>query len=127
MDIATRSAPLSIHHLALRVADCEASRDFYSGVLGLEELRRCGRQEVIESVWLALGQGAILMLERRLRGSGPEAGSGHLLALAVDDLAPWESRLAELGIAIEDRTRDTIYVCDPDGHRVGLTVFPRSL
>jgi len=66
------------------------------------------------------------MLEHALRGEGPESGSGHLLALEVDDLAAWERRLAEAGVAIVDRTPATLYVRDPDGHRVGLTVHPRS-
>ncbi len=117
--------PAAIHHLALRVADCRASRAFYCDALGLEELRRPASGPVVESIWLRLGEGAILMLERRLRGAGPEGGSGHVLALAVDDLAAWERRLTELGIEIEDRTPHTLYVRDPDGHRVGLSIFPR--
>lgn len=64
------------------------------------------------------------MLERTLRGKGPEAGSGHLLALAVPDLAQWEEKLTSAGIDVEDRTAHTIFVRDPDGHRVGLSVFP---
>jgi hypothetical protein len=27
-------------------------------------------------------------------------------------------------VAIADRTAATLYVIDPDGHRVGLSVFP---
>lgn len=104
--------------MALRVADCERAAAFYAGVLGLPELRRSER-----AVWLGLGR-AVLMLERGLRGSGPEAGSGHLLALAVDDLPAWEARLARAGIPVVDRTEHTLYVQDPDGHRVGLSRFP---
>lgn len=109
---------MALHHVALRVADCERSAAFYSGLLGLLEVRRSG-----SAVWLRLG-GGILMLEQRLRGAGPEAGSGHLLALAVDDLPAWEARLAQAGVAIVDRTEHTLYVQDPDGHRVGLSRFP---
>jgi catechol 2,3-dioxygenase-like lactoylglutathione lyase family enzyme len=110
-----------IHHVALRVADCERSASFYGGLLGLRELRRDGAR----AIWLRAGR-AILMLERSLRGQGPALGSGHLLALAVDDLAGWERRLAEAGVAAEDRTEHTLYVRDPDGHRVGLTVHPTA-
>jgi catechol 2,3-dioxygenase-like lactoylglutathione lyase family enzyme len=126
-------APLGIHHVALRVADCERARDFYVGALGLREIGRSssrgqgsGPAGTLESVWLGLDEGAILMLERRLRGAGPEEGSGHVLALAVEDLTAWEQRLAARGIAIEDRTAYTVYFRDPDGHRLGLTVFPRT-
>jgi len=121
-----RPMPLGIHHLALRVADCEASRAFYVDTLGLHEIRRSTRDDAVQSIWLGLGEDAILMLERRLRGAGPESGSGHVLALAVEDLPSWEERLAARGVPIEDRTAHTIYLRDPDGHRLGLTVFPRT-
>lgn len=109
---------VELHHLALRVADCERSTAFYAGVLGLPELRRSER-----GVWLRLGS-AVLMLERALRGAGTETGSGHLLALAVDDLSAWETRLARAGVAVVDRTEHTLYLQDPDGHRVGLSRLP---
>ncbi len=115
---------MRIHHLALRVADCQRAAAFYAGLLCLGELRRFEEGGVLRAVWLAL-DGGVLMLERQLRGSGPETGSGHVLSLAVDELAPWEKRLTEAGVAITDRTDHTLFVSDPDGHRVGLSTFPR--
>jgi len=111
-----------IHHLALRVADCEASLAFYSGLLELREVRRGVENGRVRSVWLAAGQ-TILMLERELRGEGPASGSGHLVAFAVENLADWEDRLARAGIAVIDRTGHTLYVRDPDGHRVALSNY----
>jgi catechol 2,3-dioxygenase-like lactoylglutathione lyase family enzyme len=108
---------LRIHHLALRVRDLDAAGAFYGGLLGLPELKRDSR-----SVWLRAGD-AVLMLERALRGSGPEEGSAHVLALEVNDLIEWEARLASAGVPIEDRTDHTLFVRDPDGHRVGLSTF----
>jgi len=112
-----------IHHLALRVADVDRAVAFYAGVLGLRAVERPAAAARVDAAWLAAG-GTILMLERRLRGRGATAGSGHLLALAVDDLGDWEARLAAAGVVIEDRTRYTLYLRDPDGHRLGLTTFP---
>jgi catechol 2,3-dioxygenase-like lactoylglutathione lyase family enzyme len=63
------------------------------------------------------------MLERALKGTGAETGSGHVLVFAVNDLSVWEARLQEAGIPIDDRTAYTLYVRDPDGHRVGLSVY----
>jgi catechol 2,3-dioxygenase-like lactoylglutathione lyase family enzyme len=63
------------------------------------------------------------MIETGLRGRPGAAGSGHLLAFAVDDLAEWERRLTAAGVPIDDRTASTLYVADPDGHRVGLSVY----
>lgn len=58
-----------------------------------------------------------------LRGAGAKSGSAHLLAFELEDLAPWVSRLAAAEVSIDDRTELTLYVRDPDGHRVGLTVY----
>ena len=114
--------PARVHHLALRVADCARAAAFYSGVLGFPEVRRFEEGDGVRSIWLRAGD-AILMLETALRGAGPDAGSGHVLVFAVDALPAWEERLAAEGIAVDDRTAYTLYLRDPDGHRVGLTVF----
>lgn len=106
-----------LHHVALRVTHLEKCRAFYSDVLGLPEMKRSDH-----SIWLRAGD-VVLMLESRLRGVGPEAGSGHLLAFAAEDLGGWEKRLGDAGIPIDDRTPTTIYVRDPEGHRVGLSAY----
>ena len=116
-------APSQIHHVALRVADPERSLRFYGGVLGLAEARRFDEAGRVRSIWMSVG-GAVLMLEREIKGFAAPSGSGHVLVFAVADLAAWESRLAAAGIAVADRTSATLYVIDPDGHRVGLSVFP---
>lgn len=117
--------PPRLHHLALRVADCERSAAFYSNLVGLREVRRLEEAGRLRAVWLAAGE-TVLMLETRLRGEGPEAGSGHVLAFSATDLRASEDRLAAAGVPIDDRTEETIFVRDPDGHRVGLSVhrFP---
>jgi glyoxylase I family protein len=113
----------AVHHLALRVAEVERALAFYAGVLGLSERRRFQEPDGrLRSAWLQAGS-VVLMLEQRLRGAGPEAGSGHVLAFAVSDLSAWEARLATAGIAIDDRTPFTLFVRDPDGHRIGLSTY----
>ena len=64
------------------------------------------------------------MLEKALRGAGPASGSGHVLAFEAEDLGRWEGRLAAAGVPIDDRTAETLFIRDPDGHRVGLSVYP---
>lgn len=112
-----------IHHVALRVADPERAAAFYAGVLGLRESRRMEDAGRLRSIWLRAGD-AVIMLERDLKGRGPETGSGHVLVFSVSDTATWEARLGAAGIPIDDRTAATLYVRDPDGHRVGLSVYP---
>src|SRR5688500_8576899 len=118
-------AALPIHHVALRVADPEASLAFYRDVLGLPEVRRLHDGGRVRSIWVRAGDAA-LMLEREIKGRGPQAGSGHVLVLEVAGLDEWVARLERAGLAILDRTGSTVYVADPDGHRVGLSVFPRG-
>lgn len=113
---------MNVHHVALRVADCERAVAFYGDLLGLPERRRMHEGARLRAVWLQAGD-ALLMLERSLRGAGTAEGSGHLLAFAVDDLELWERRLSEAGVPIDDRTAHTLYVRDPDGHRVGFSDF----
>jgi glyoxylase I family protein len=111
-----------IHHLALRVADLERSATFSPDLLGLPVRRRLEDERGLRALWLDAGP-VVLMLERELRGRGEASGSGHLLALAVDDLESWGQRLRAAGVTVEDRTEHTLYFRDPDGHRVGLSVF----
>lgn len=121
--LAPADAPGFVHHIALRVADVARSVAFYAGILGLREKRRFEEPGgSLRSAWLEAGP-VVLMLEARLRGVGPDAGSGHLLALTVSDLPFWEARLCAAGVAVEDRSEHTLYVRDPDGHRVGLSDF----
>jgi glyoxylase I family protein len=114
--------PTRIHHVALRVADPERSLAFYGDLLGLVEKRRFDEGGRVRSIWMSVGD-SVVMLERAIKPAGGE-GSGHVLVFAVSDLAAWQSRLAAAGVAIADRTAATLYVIDPDGHRVGLSVFP---
>lgn len=114
-----------LHHLALRVSDCERALAFYSGLLGLNEVRRTEEGGALRAVWLAAGD-VVIMLEKSLRGAGPASGSGHVLAFEAQGLGSWEGRLAAAGVPIDDRTAETLFIRDPDGHRVGLSVhrFP---
>jgi catechol 2,3-dioxygenase-like lactoylglutathione lyase family enzyme len=120
--MSSSASPTAIHHVALRVADPERSLLFYGGVLGLPEARRFEEEGRVRSIWLRAGD-AMVMLERALKGRGADAGSGHVLVFAVADTAAWEARLSAAGVPIDDRTAATLYVHDPDGHRVGLSTF----
>src|SRR5262245_38291262 len=111
-----------VHHIALRVRDCEVSARFYSQAFGLSELQRLDAEGKLRAVWLGAG-GTVLMLEHSLRGSGPSEGSGHVLIFETSSLAEAEKRFERLGIAVKDRTSSTLYVSDPDGHRAGVSVF----
>jgi catechol 2,3-dioxygenase-like lactoylglutathione lyase family enzyme len=121
-----------LHHLAIQCAELPRCERFYREVLGLEVIQRGADADGRErSVWLGLGDGAILALERTsapLPGvpwSDPRPGL-HLVALRIGagDRAAWEARLAAAGVDVVHRTRWTLYVRDPEGNRVGLSHHP---
>ena len=113
---------MNLHHLALRVADPVRSARFYVEALGLDVVaEHVGEDGAVRSVWLALGD-AVLMFERDIKLPGPE-GSGHVLVVAVAELAEAEARIRAAGAEIADRTAYTLYFRDPDGHRVGVSVY----
>ena len=114
-----------IHHFAIRVADPAASLAFYGGALRLPEVRRFHEGGAIRSIWVRAGD-SVVMLEREIKGGGPATGSGHVLELEVDDLEGWVGRLERAGHRPIARTETTAYFADPDGHRVGLSVFARA-
>ena len=139
-------APGGVHHVALGVRDLAACEAFYTGVLGLPVLRRWPAGAGTpgdRSVWLDLGRGAFLALERAEppidAGAPPSAvpsasssaarAEGYLmiaLAIAGDARAAWEERLTAAGVAIVHRTSYTLYVTDPEGNRVGLSHWPQA-
>jgi glyoxylase I family protein len=124
--------PRGVHHVAIGVRDLPAVEAFYTGILGLPVQRRWPRADGgagDRSVWLELGGGAFLALERVEAPSTARTadGAGYLmvaLAIGRDERAPWEARFANAGVAVARRTAYTLYVDDPEGNRVGLSHWP---
>jgi glyoxylase I family protein len=133
----TEAAPGGVHHVALGVRDLAACEAFYTRVLGLPVLRRWPAADGVgeRSVWLDLGRGAFLALERVAADgqAAPRDTAGDrpgymMIAVAVARAtrADWEARLAAAGVAIVHRTAYTLYVADPEGNRVGLSHWPEA-
>jgi catechol 2,3-dioxygenase-like lactoylglutathione lyase family enzyme len=120
--------PSGAHHVAIKVADLARAEAFYAGVLGLPLLRRWPASDGVgdRSVWLGLGAGAFLALERS-EGAQPAKAENapglHLLALHIEraDKEAWIAKLAEAGHPIYQHTDYTVYVKDPEGNRIGLS------
>ncbi len=127
---------MHLHHLALQVHDLEPTVGWYREILELPLLQEW-RDEAgaLRSVWLRLSGEAFLALERggpKRGGEAEEPGSGpagyHLAAFRINasERQYWERRLHERGVAIEHRTRWTIYFRDPEGNRIGLSHHPEE-
>jgi glyoxylase I family protein len=125
-----RMETLGVHHLAVKVTDLARAESFYVGVLGLPVLRRWPLAAGVgdRSLWLDLGAGVFLALERAESGADKsETAAGlHLVALRIprSERDAWAAKLAHAGHAVYQRTDYTIYVRDPEGNRIGLSHWP---
>lgn len=131
---------LSIDHIALVVADVERARQFYVGVLGLEEIPRPD-SFTFPGAWLRRGRFEIHIVGEAEAGRATtlqptyyerELRRGYLphLAFEVADLAAAQAILARLNIPIVGGPQHRgdavvqLYIRDPDGHVIEL--FDRS-
>jgi catechol 2,3-dioxygenase-like lactoylglutathione lyase family enzyme len=118
---------------ALDCDDLPRSAAFYRRLFGTEPMLASDRLVAIDA-----GEGTILLLFQRGLSAEPvelpggvvpahdAGGPGHL-AFAVDaaQIGDWDSRLRELGIAVESRVTwerggVSLYFRDPDGRSVEL-------
>ena len=107
---------------------------FYVGVLQLPELKRWPGHDGERSVWLDLGGGAILALERMPGGAPAHAADWEtdVAGLHVLALRHHARRARRLGGAARrppaSRSRTahpySLYLRDPEGNRIGLSHWP---
>jgi glyoxylase I family protein len=122
------------HHLALRVRDLESMASWYQEVLGLPLLQRWPDEFGDDrSVWLGLGEGAFLALERAEHGDPHPSATGlepgwSVLALRIEpeERETWRTRLENNSVPVEGSTKWTLYFRDPEGNRLGLSHHPKS-
>jgi catechol 2,3-dioxygenase-like lactoylglutathione lyase family enzyme len=125
------------HHIAVQVRDLTAAEAFYGGILGLRIIKRWPLETGEDrALWLDLGDGSFLALERADPAASPPSEQGfldghagwHLVALRipVEERQSWETHLSRHGVPVVHRSRWTLYVRDPDGNRVGLSHHPHD-
>ena len=120
-----------IHHIATIATDYEASKRFYTGVLGFELLGEVFREE--RDSWmgkLALNGEYVLELfsfpTPVERATWPEATGLRHLAFEVDDVAETLAELDALGVRHEELREDPhtgkrmAFFFDPDGSPLEL-------
>ena len=123
------------HHLAIQVKALEDVAGFYREVLGLREIERHhGDDGRLQSIWLDVGGGGFLALERVESPPSPDPAfrDGRpglfLVALRVPrtDRPRIHAELERRGIPLVHETRWTLYVRDPEGNRVALSHHPED-
>ena len=102
---------MRIQHVGLVVSDLDASRRFYCGALGLEEVPR-PTNFAFDGAWFRFGGTEIHLLSNAHAtggagqpdpGRGAERGMTHHLAFEVDDLGAATARLADHGVEARRR------------------------
>lgn len=111
--------PLQLHHASVRVADLERARRFYENVLGLGSIERPDLG--MPGRWYGVGGGQVHLIQCQPLGSGIDPTGPHL-AIEVDDLEGARRELAAAGVETLDPGGDQLWVRDPDGNTVELTV-----
>lgn len=114
-----------LHHVAIICSDYKRSKDFYTGVLGLEILREVYREDR-KSYKLDLGLAGQYLIELfsfpspPARTSRPEACGLRHLAFAVDDLDKAVEYIIQKKVKIEEIRVDEytgkrfVFLFDPD-------------
>ena len=112
-----------LEHWTLVASDVERSRRFYTDVLGAREPQRQGGPV---SVDLA---GTLIDIFPTEGDRTPSPGSGgqhHAYIIALDDYDSWVEHFKAQGVKTRLTThglgRMSIYVDDPDGYHIELTV-----
>ena len=118
-----------LDHVALHVADVNASVAFYRDTLKLSQMDRPAFD--FPGAWFQLGENQELhLIGERTEQSRSHPRGGHF-ALAVENLDEWESHIDQCGgKRLDRRTRPDgalqTFVQDPDGHWIELCVAPPS-
>jgi catechol 2,3-dioxygenase-like lactoylglutathione lyase family enzyme len=124
---------LGVLETVLYVDAFERACPFYEQVLGLNSINRdqrlCAYDVGARGVLLLFLRGHSLETVKLPGGTiPPHDGSGpvHIaFSIAANELAGWETQLADAGVGIEGRTKwprggESIYFRDPDGHLLEL-------
>ena len=112
---------MRLHHLAFRTADVAALAAFYHEMLGFEVVR----DALPHALWLGLGDEAVMMIEARAGGETTvPPGSMELVAFRADATTRAEvTRKARARGCYDGETPFTVYLRDPDGRRIGVSMY----
>ncbi|MDH4229440.1 MAG: VOC family protein [Nitrospirota bacterium] len=114
-------------HTRMRVADMQASVDFYTRVLGLSVLSRHSSPRGSELVFLGVPGSPEEIELCAFPASGPVRVPEDLVHLAfqVDDLGATIQRLEQMGVAVTDGPHDSrsgrfCFIDAPEGYEIEL-------
>jgi len=120
---------LELNHVAIHVTDVERSCQFYRTALKLESMPRPAF--TFPGAWFRLGPQQELHIIGERQEPVHSHNRGNHFALRVDELAPWERHLQNLGLEYRPpKPRPDgamqLFLRDPDGHTLELFTSPPS-
>ncbi len=140
-DVNVSQSPIKvkqIDHITLVVRDVEASRRFYVGLLGMEEVTRPAF--TFDGAWFRAGATLIHLIKEHDK-SGPagypvevlvRSSRNHHFAFEVDDAKAVAEQLKSMGINLLDDAKlrpdgaIQVFLTDPDHHVVELCSMPTA-
>ncbi|TFH24749.1 MAG: hypothetical protein E4H03_02730 [Myxococcales bacterium] len=123
-DAQSAAAPATgtrLHHLALRACEVDVTAAFYRRMFGLKIVR----DQRPRSIWLGLDDGSVVMIEAR-EPAEPAIPVGSLELLALRTTPDRKAELKRAALTedcFDGETEHTVYLRDPDGRRVGASVY----
>ena len=120
----------SVHHVAFRVDDLDASLEFYQGLLGCERLPRPEDLPGARGAWMRAGSSQVHLTETPVdsgTGTPPSAivpVACHV-AFHTDDLDAVEASLRQRGIAFHrgEHGVEQIFIQDPSGNLIEFSPY----
>lgn len=113
-----------IDHCSVIITDCDRSRKFYGGILGLKEIHK-PRTFNFTVVWYDLGDQHLHLL---LKDKADTISPRHF-ALRVESAPAARDYFRDHGVDIQETTpipgADRFFILDPDGNRIEIIQWTR--
>jgi catechol 2,3-dioxygenase-like lactoylglutathione lyase family enzyme len=118
---APRVQVTGINHVVLHVTDLERSRRFYMDVLGFEDRNISDGPPGMRASFLRCGMQGLDLFEVSGDAYGGQEMNHMALNVAAKDLDQLVTRLSAAGVDASARTpRNSVFISDPDGHRLEM-------
>ena len=116
-----------INHVVLHVTDLERSKGFYVDVLGFTDRNISDGPPGMRAIFLRCGTQGLDLFEVSGDAHGGQEMNHMALNVAVDDLDQLVTLLTAAGVDASERTpRNSVFISDPDGHRLEMLPLTAS-
>jgi len=118
---------IGINHVVLHVTDLDRSLEFYIGNLGFTDRNGGGGGPSRRASFLRCGSQGLDLFEVEGSVHGGEEMNHMALNVEADDVEEVVRKLSAAGIESSEPTRrNSVFIHDPDGHRIEMLPATRS-